>query len=478
MTQADEPSTANTAQPEAIDWRALWAAGDLGRFCFVSLGILLHATNETMVATILPAMIRDLSGVELAGWAFAIYELGAIVAGASAGRLITYIPLRLNVMIAACLFSTGAMICAAAPTMPIFLAGRLVEGLGGGALVALAFVSVERLFPPRIWPQLFGIMSAIWGVAAFSGPLLGATVADSLSWRWAFGIFTVAGLVMAAASYAVLATPRAARAVGNSAPPFPFATLGVLALSVIFIASAGVNIEMVRSSLLLAAGLIGLVLFFRLDASRPVARLFPSRPFDWNTRLGAGMTMVAALSVSTCSIVVYGPLLLTTLHGIPLLTTGYLIAAESIAWSILSIVVANARPRHERAIIVTGAAMIAAGVAGFAYAVPNGSIPLLLSCAILQGGGFGIAWPFATRIIVAAARDNERTIAASGMQAMQRMGYSVGAASCGIVANAAGFSQGLTRAAAQTVAVWVFLAFVPLALVGVAAAIRLVRKAE
>ena len=59
------------------------------------------------------------------------------------------------------------------PTMTWFLAGRLLEGFGGGGLVALAFVSVERLFPRSIWPQLFAIMSAIWGVAAFAGPLLG-----------------------------------------------------------------------------------------------------------------------------------------------------------------------------------------------------------------------------------------------------------------------------------------------------------------
>ena len=57
--------------------------------------------------------------------------------------------------------------------------GRLIEGLGGGALVSLAFVSVERLFPRTIWPQLFGVMSAIWGVAAFSGPLFGALVAEA-----------------------------------------------------------------------------------------------------------------------------------------------------------------------------------------------------------------------------------------------------------------------------------------------------------
>ncbi len=248
----------------------------------------------------------------------------------------------------------------------------------------------------------------------------------------------------------------------------------VLAASVVLIATAGVNIQPLRSGLLLTAGVAGLVLFFWLDASKPASRLFPSRPFDMSTRLGSGMNMVAALSISTCSIVVYGPLLLTTLHGMSLLATGYLIASESIAWSILSIIVANAKPRYERPIILLGVSMIAAGVAGFAYAVPNGSVPLLVACAIMQGGGFGIAWPFVTRLIVGSAPAGESTIASSGVPAMQRIGYSVGAASCGIVANAAGFSGGLTREAAENVAVWVFLAFFPLALVGVAAAARLV----
>ena len=147
----------------------------------------------------MPAMVGDLSGVELVGWSLAIYELGAIVAGAAAGRLVSYVPLRTNMAVAALLYAIGALICATAPVMPVFLAGRLVEGLGGGALVSLAFVSVERLFARKIWPQLFGVMSAVWGVAAFSGPLIGALVAEALSWRWAFGIFTIAGMAMAGA---------------------------------------------------------------------------------------------------------------------------------------------------------------------------------------------------------------------------------------------------------------------------------------
>ncbi|TIX68673.1 MAG: MFS transporter, partial [Mesorhizobium sp.] len=111
-----------------VDWRALWASGDLARFCFISLGILLHATNETMVATVMPAMVGELAGVQLVGWSLAIYELGAIVAGAAAGRLVSYVALRSNMMVAALLYAAGALICATAPSMPLFLAGRLVEG--------------------------------------------------------------------------------------------------------------------------------------------------------------------------------------------------------------------------------------------------------------------------------------------------------------------------------------------------------------
>jgi MFS family permease len=459
--------------PTKADWRALWQGGDLGLFCFVSLGILLHATMETMIATIMPAMVGDLSGVTLVGWTFAIYELGAIVAGAAAGRLVSYVSLRGNMVGAAIFYGIGALVCATAPTMPVLLAGRLVEGMGGGALVALAYVSVERLFPRAIWPQLFAIMSAIWGVAAFGGPLLGALISTAFGWRWAFGAFTFAGFAMAGVSFAVLRMPEARRVRGAEPPPFPRAALATLALAVLLIAFAGVNVSLAGSLPLLGLGIAGLWLFFAIDARMPRSRLFPRRPFDWSTPLGAGMVMVAALSVSTVSFAIYAPLLLTSLHGIPVLTVGYVIAAESIAWSILSILVAGAPPQRERLIIVGGAVMITAGLAGFSIAIPAGHLPAILFGALLQGGGFGIAWPFVTRIIVASAPPEESSIASSAVPAMQRIGYATGAAAAGIVANGAGFADGLTGETAAGVARWLFLAFLPLALVGCVAALRL-----
>lgn len=462
-------------RPAPTDWRGLWASGDLGRFCFVSLGILLHATNETMIATVMPGMVTDIDGVELVGWSLAIFEVGSIAAGAAAGRLVSYLPLRTNMAGAAAIYAFGALVCAAAPSMEWFLAGRLFQGAGGGGLVALAFVSVERLFPRTIWPQLFAIMSVVWGVAAFSGPLLGAVMTQLMSWRWAFAVFVFAGAGMAAVSVFVLTGTAARRAAAADAalPRFPILRLACLAAAVVLIALAGVSIETLRSSLLLLLGLAGIALFFRLDSRRPQARLFPRRPLDPSTPVGSGLIMLGAFSAGTVTFTLYAPLILTTLHGVSLIVTGYLIAAEAVAWSATSILVAGARPEQERAIILAGTVMITAGMVGLAYAMPSGIVLLVLACAVLQGGGFGLVWPFVTRIIVAAAHEDERAVASSAVPTIQRIGYAVGAALAGIIANASGFSAGLTVDTAGGVASMLFLAFVPLGLVGCLAATML-----
>jgi len=372
-------------------------------------------------------------------------------------------------LIAALLFMVGCVVCALATSMQWFLVGRLLEGFGGGGLVALAFVSVERLFSRDIWPQLFAIMSVIWGVSAFSGPMLGALAAEYINWRWAFGVSAVGGGAMAVASLIVLrmrAAGEVATVAGGKPPAFPFEVLACLAVSVILIAMAGLAIAPLRSSLFLISGLIGIGLVFVLDSRRPESRLFPSRPFNWRSPVGTGMTMIGAFSVATCSFGLYAPLILTQLHGVPLLTSGYIIASESIAWSVLSILVANTRPEREGRVVMLGALMIAGGVVGFAYAVPAGSLPLILFCAILQGGGFGMAWPFVTRMIVDASLPGEKTIASSAVPTMQRMGYAVGAAIAGIIANAGGFAHGLSAETAQGAASWLFIAFLPLAAVG------------
>jgi MFS family permease len=455
-----------------VDWRSLWRSGELARFCFISLGLVFHAGCENMITTIMPAMVRDLGGVEYTGWTFSIYETGSIIAGAAAGRLSTYWTIRTNMIAAALVFALGCAATVIVPSMPWLLLARVLSGFGGGALISLSFVATQRYFPVSIWPQLMAVLSVVWGISAFGGPLYGGLIDALLTWRWAFVIFALAALVFAAASFYVLGdeAPQPRSPTGSR---FPAVALACLSAGVMAIAAAGVETRLVLSALLLAAGIGAVALFFRLDSLRSASRLFPTATFDPRTTVGSGMMMVGALSISTCSFGFYGALLLAALHGFSALTTGLIIASESIAWSILSILVANA-PRHREPLIVLGGAvMITAGIAGFAVTVPMGSIPLILACALLQGGGFGILWPFASRRIIEAAPPTERDIAASAFSTLQRLGYAIGAAFAGMIANAAGFSAGFTRIAAQSAAPVLFLAFLPLAVLGCIAAWRL-----
>ncbi|MBL8908049.1 MAG: MFS transporter [Rhizobiales bacterium] len=457
---------------QRTDWGALWRSGDLARFCFISLGLIFHAGCENMITTIMPSMIREIGGVEYTGWSFAIYETGSIIAGAAAGRLSIYWTVRSNMIVAAIIFAIGCTITTLSPSMPVLLVGRVISGFGGGALISLSFVATQRYFPTRIWPQLMAILSVVWGISAFGGPLFGGLVDTLLTWRWAFGIFAAAALLFAAASRVVLHGEKPAA--GSDAPgKFPWLALACLAAGVMAIAAAGIETRMPIAMALIAFGIAGVVLFFRLDARSTLSRLFPAATFNPRTTIGSGMIMVAALSVSTCSFGFYGPLLLAGLHDFTPLMTGLIIASESIAWSILSILVATASARFEPLIVTGGALMVTAGIAGFAITIPIGTIPGILFCALLQGGGFGILWPFASRRIIEAAADDERNLAASAFSTLQRMGYAIGAALTGIIANASGFSAGFTKEAAAGAAAMLFWPYLPLAIIGCVASFRL-----
>ncbi len=99
----------------STDWSGLWRSGDLGRFCFISLGVVFYAVGESMITTILPLMVKDLGGVQYTGWSFAVYQTGSIIAGAAAGRLSSYFKIRTNMTAAALIFALGCLVALLSP---------------------------------------------------------------------------------------------------------------------------------------------------------------------------------------------------------------------------------------------------------------------------------------------------------------------------------------------------------------------------
>jgi MFS family permease len=457
-------------------WRELRDRKSLARLLFVCLGVWLHAADALLVTTMMPRIVADIGGARLVSWTISLYEIGSIVAGAAGAFVCMRYGLRTAMTGAALVYLAGCAISALAPAMSVMLAGRLAQGLGGGGLVALSFIAVSLLFSRAAMPRVMAALSALWGISAFIGPLVGGLFADSQFWRGGFWFFAAQAAALAACIAFGSALDSESRV--ETAGRLPLWRVGVLSLGVLAVAAAGIEVSPLQTPLLLAAGFLCLAVFLRLDARRQDNRLLPPRPLDARTGVGAALLMVLCFSAATIAVSVYGPLLLTQLHGISALAAGYIVAASSIGWSVMAVVVAGADERHDGALVFGGMLVLTVSIVGFMLTVPHGPLWLVAVCAALEGIGFGMAWTFILRRVTVLAPRGETERVSSALPTIQRLGYALGAAYAGIVANAAGIADRMDRAAAQAVGFWIFAACLPLAALGLLSAWRFVRLAN
>jgi len=112
---------------------------------------------------------------------------------------------------------------------------------------------------------------------------------------------------------------------------------------------------------------------------------------------------------------------------------------------------------------------------GCAVFMPRGEVLPLMPFVLMLGTGFGLMWGFAIKRVTASAPEGERERASAALPTVQMLGYALGAATVGILANALGFAGEPDAATLRAIAFWVFAAFVPLGLVGCWAGWRLSR---
>ena len=95
----------------------------------------------------MPSAVQEIGGSEFISWTFALYLAGSIAAAASSSTLVARYGLRYIMLRAALLYVVGCVVVASAFNMPVLLVGRMLQGLGGGTLVALVFIAQDRFFP-------------------------------------------------------------------------------------------------------------------------------------------------------------------------------------------------------------------------------------------------------------------------------------------------------------------------------------------
>jgi len=451
-------------------WADLLGAGRLPRFALICLGVWMNAADSLVTATIMPSVGADLGGYAYFGWAVAGFMVGGILASASAGRLSEIFGLRAATCLAGLLFALGCVLSAAAPGIEIFLAGRLIQGVGSGWISGFAMVAIAWLFPERHLARVFASVTAVWGIATVLGPLFGGLFAQAGNWRMVFWAFAGQAVLFAAAAPWLLQGRETARAAVATGIPWP--QLALVGLGVTAVALADVIPVPAIALTLVAAGLGALVLVLRLDA-RSRLRLLPRRAGDLRSVCGAAYLALFALTAASMGLSVYGPAILQQLHGLSPLWAGYVIGVEALAWTLAAFAVADAGLDAERRWIRRGAVCVLAGVAGLLLTMRAAPLAWIIAAAAVMGAGFGFSSSLTNRRVMGALSDEDRAIGSSALIAVRQTGGATGAAIAGASANLVGFNAGLTDASAAAVATWVFATALPLALAGVWASWRL-----
>ncbi len=455
-----------------VSWREFLGSPYAGSLALVCMAVWLHAAESLIVATMLPSIVAEIGGLALVGWSVSLYEIGSIVAGAAGALLTMRLGLRAPMSMAAILFGLGCILSAVSPTMPLLLTGRAMQGLGGGGLVAMGFVAVGLIFPRRYTARAMAAVSTLWGVSAFAGPLVGGFFVEYATWRWGFAFFGCQAFALAL--WIILKGEAGVSRSGDGATGFPVRRLSLLCLGVLLVALGGVEVSILRTVPAVAAGMGCLAAFLWLDGRAGATRLLPRRPFDPRRPASAALLMILSMSMATIAITAFGPLLVTAVHGVSALTAGYIVACSSIGWSVMAVLVSGLPERFDRLMIALGMTVVTFSILGFLHAVPEGPVWLIAAFAAVEGGGFGIAWTFILRRTTGLADSDEVQRISGAIPTIQRLGYALGAACVGIVANVSGLLSAGTGEEAARVSRWVFASCIPFAAIGLVAMSALV----
>lgn len=167
----------------------------------VALGFFMQTLDATIVNTALPAMARDLGESPLRMHSVIVaYSLAMAVLIPASGWLADRFGTRRVFMSAIALFVTGSVLCALSPTLPLLVAARVVQGLGGALLLPVGRLAVLRAFPREEFIRAMSFVAVPGLVGPLIGPTLGGWMVEYASWHWIFWVNVPVGVVGFAAA--------------------------------------------------------------------------------------------------------------------------------------------------------------------------------------------------------------------------------------------------------------------------------------
>ena len=431
MTIADRNEFVESA-PTARTGLVLVAVG--ATLLFASLG-------QTIVSTAMPVMVAELGGVDHITWVITAYLLASTIGAPVSGKLGDLYGRKAVIQGGILVFVAGAVICGMAQSMGMLIAGRAVQGLGGGGLIVVSMAVVADVLPPRDRGKAQGLLGAVFGVSTVIGPLIGGFLVEALSWHWIFFANLPVGLFAFLVLGAALETP-----VRGARKALDFAGAGLLA-TILSVAVLGSNLGGTvlpwGSAQFLGLVALGIAAFlgFVLVERRAEEPILPLGLFRNNTFLVVN-SVGFMVGVAMFGTITFIPLYLQVVQGVSPAVSGLfltpmmagLIASSTGAGLIM------ARTGRYKLMPVISTALLAVAMMMLSTITEGTSLWVVASAMVFVGLGLGPVFSIGVAAIQNAVPREMLGVGTASANMFRLIGGSVGTAAFGAL-----FGSGLSE---------------------------------
>ncbi|HUY50243.1 MAG TPA: MFS transporter [Streptosporangiaceae bacterium] len=374
----------------------LWGPQSRALTAGLVLTITFVASEALAVVTIMPVVARDLGGLRLYGWVFSAFMLGSMVgivaAGREADRRGPAVPFVAGLVV----FGSGLVVAGLAPTMAVLVAGRALQGIGAGAVPAVAYVSIGRGLPGPLRARMMALLSTAWVAPGLAGPALSAEVARVFGWRWVFlGLLPVVGIT---GSIAVPALVRLGPPARRQADEHRL-TDGVRAAAGTALVLAGLTLVAgsvaLRGGYRSAAAGVGLIAAGAAVGLPALRRLVP--PGTGTARRGLPATILSRglLTFAFFGADAYVTLTITVLRHRTPVFAGIAVTGATLSWTAGAWAQARLSTTWDgRRLVRAGLVIVLAGIAGMILVLQPG-VPVAAGLAAWTVAGLGMGLAYA-----------------------------------------------------------------------------------